>query len=813
MACGAPTVPSALPSSVATAPARTSAPGETVEPGNTAGAPTPNGTTVPANTTTPGSPAPGGEGSGQEGLLLTEVGLAPVAGDPAFVEITNTTSAPIDMTGSTLNLGQNGLPLGLTLPVAAGAQLLVLFDGLDSVEGTVIHAPSGLDLAPDRGVVLLVDRAAVRLDRVAWGDAEPNAVPAGPGGIVPATFEAGATISRAPGATASGASDEWIVNAPADASPGEANPMPTVSVLLPISGAILEPTQADLFWYPVPGATSYRVQVALEPTFGSPVLDATMTEPQVNLATLAPGAYSWRVQAVAADGGASRFSQVSNVELATASAGIATTDIAMAGVRGVAGTAVVDTPGKHLSVPLLSQHKDTQMLLLERNVERGTHAWDVDHGALDPTDPADKKNCALATVAMMSKFYGGNLSQDRLGYEILQHRTGQQPGPEGDLVYGHGITGAETSAAFKFALGDVNAFEYETYEAMWKDIVIELEAGRPIAAANSHHGFVITGYDVKAGHHRITVNDPWPGRTYLQDLDRTTLPASDLTVWLMPANPTVRHQEPSVTAHSDTDGVVDFDETERFHTNPNAADSDGDKVLDKQDIASGIFDSTYGYAKDPVPESAGRDFDSDGIPTERDPDSDTGGCLDGEEDTNLDGHRTGSETWNFDVSDDSCGYRIVGSYRLETGMVCLSAQPALVTDTIGFSLTPTDAGSFTVTDFTNSTTTFAPPEYLPGVTVTLDSPPEAFTVIGGTVTVTDYTLVVDLSSSSTIGSCTFTIPNEAHGQWTVPGMTIDGPIGFAFDPTETFVDGKLTFVYWPWTWVVTQRGEAAMRPG
>ena len=218
-------------------------------------------------------------------------------------------------------------------------------------------------------------------------------------------------------------------------------------------------------------------------------------------------------------------------------------------------------------------------------------------------------------------------------------------------MYGHGITGAETTDAFKFALGDVNAFEYETYDAMWSDIVSELEAGRPIAAANSHHGFVITGYDVKAGHRRIMVNDPWPGRNYPEDLDRTTLPASDLTLWLMPANPTVRQQEPSVIADSDGDGVIDFDETERFRTNPNDADGDADKLGDKQDIVTGVFDPQYGYAttgRNPL----GRDYDSDGIPTERDKDSDEGGCLDGIEDANGNGHRDQPERYNFDGDDD-----------------------------------------------------------------------------------------------------------------------------------------------------------------
>lgn len=59
-----------------------------------------------------------------------------------------------------------------------------------------------------------------------------------------------------------------------------------------------------------------------------------------------------------------------------------------------------------------------------------------------------------------------------------------------------------------------------------------------------------------------------------------------------------------------------------------------------------------------------RDFDEESLPSELDPDSDwprfgnsqgvKDGCLDGEEDTNGDGHRTGNETSNFHPSDDMC---------------------------------------------------------------------------------------------------------------------------------------------------------------
>ena len=64
---------------------------------------------------------------------------------------------------------------------------------------------------------------------------------------------------------------------------------------------------------------------------------------------------------------------------------------------------------------------------------------------------------------------------------------------------------------------------------------------------------------------------------------------------------------------------MDFDETERFQTDLHKKDTDDDKVKDLEDIASSVFDPTYGYAFHPVSGGKGRDFDGDANPPERDP--------------------------------------------------------------------------------------------------------------------------------------------------------------------------------------------------
>ena len=141
------------------------------------------------------------------------------------------------------------------------------------------------------------------------------------------------------------------------------------------------------------------------------------------------------------------------------------------------------------------------------------------------------------------------------------------------------------------------------------------------------------------------------------DFDRWASRPGNISTWRIPPGASGGLVEAETTMDSDDDGVMDFDETRRFRTDPRNKDSDRDLVPDKEDIASGVFEIEFnlGYAVAVNPTDSGRDYDGDRLPTERDPDSDNGGCLDGDEDLNRDGFRTNPEHSNFDPSDDVCG--------------------------------------------------------------------------------------------------------------------------------------------------------------
>ena len=638
-------------------------------------------------------------------LLLTEVRFDPSPGDTAFVELLNAGTKPVDLLRFVLRVGGSDLPLPRLIDsLAPGARLVVRFDGSGRTERRVVHAAANYKIAADSGSIELLRDDRLRLDRVAWGTS-PDAVSLGDGGFVHSTLERGSSIGRPPGANARGAITDWVVYPRAQVTPGQPNPLPAVDQLLPLDGVVIDEPTVNLAWYPVPGAARYRVQVAGDSTFARVALDQTVTLPEVPAARLALGAYVWRVQAIDARGNGAAWSDFSVLELAAPAEAPASPKPARGGPNDAATEVEEQSTRVILPVPYLTQHKDTKMLLLEEQQEKGAHAWDVDHRSPSRVDPADTKNCALANTAMVNHFFGGDLSQDRIGYEILSRNVtkyvgpvsstratsyapgapttftlgeafgGQlgtilkevQSGPERDLNYGQGLDIPHTVAAMAYAMGAPPevVLDYGTKDQFWSDLTSELKGGRPMVGANGHHAFVIRGYELRGRRRLIFINDPANGQQTI-DIDAARLPASQLTTFKFLSTPKIARQEPEVTRDGDGDGVVDFDELERFKTNPMNQDTDADGVHDKQDIRAGVFEVEFdlGYAWNPGPNSPGRDFDEDGLPTELDADSDwpvggnsrgvSDGCLDGDEDKNGDGIHDASETFNFNPSDDKC---------------------------------------------------------------------------------------------------------------------------------------------------------------
>jgi hypothetical protein len=358
------------------------------------------------------------------------------------------------------------------------------------------------------------------------------------------------------------------------------------------------------------------------------------------------------VQAIGASGDPAPFSPAQLLEVDPAFAPGA------AALRAMPAALVQADQAEVLPVPLLAQRKDTKMLLIEEDVaEGGEHAWDDAHAGTDMSDPADNMNCALAVAAMINAYKGGQLSQDRIGFEV---RGGG--GPEGDLFYGQGLPVNEFARILEFALGvvparfDVAGQGPEAREYFWDWVVAEIDAKRPLAVAIPGHAVVVVGYVVIDGERILLINQPVKGK--FEPVRFATFPVQ--SYYLTPLQVYPRSDEPGVAADSDRDGVVDFDESKRFGTDPATKDFDGDKVPDKAEIRASMFDPDWGYAIGRI-RSGRPDLDGDGLEMEKDKDSDDfggatgqGGCPDGVEDAKHYGVRDAGETSNFDPDDDRC---------------------------------------------------------------------------------------------------------------------------------------------------------------
>ena len=101
-------------------------------------------------------------------------------------------------------------------------------------------------------------------------------------------------------------------------------------------------------------------------------------------------------------------------------------------------------------------------------------------------------------------------------------------------------------------------------------------------------------------------------------------PMADISV-------TPRSDEPAIWSDADGDGVMDWDEQNRFHTMATYANSDDDWVQDKQDLREYVFDGAGAYSL------RGADFDADGRRKELDADNDNDTSVDGCEDSDRDG--------------------------------------------------------------------------------------------------------------------------------------------------------------------------------
>jgi hypothetical protein len=629
-----------------------------------------------------GEPGVAGEplaaGRGPARILLNEILFAPPEGQPQWVELVNVGGDAVALDGFALeNHAQErfALPSSVTMP--AGSVLLVRFDGQQQIDGTTVHANRTGFLDRRSGSVTLNGPEGPQ-DLALWSDTGGPSFQLGRGGRIPALAD-GTTLGRPPESVRPGR-DAWTIFFPDEATPAARNNFPAVTGMMPLSGAVLRGRALTLSWYGVSTATRYRVQVATDRSFASPVVDWTgptsgagIATQQMPLPALSAGRYLWRVQAIFADtaDNSSAFSAPALFwlqETAVAAVSAPASSWTSVLVPTVFAAEPPSAPtGKLLPVPLILQKKDTYLLAVTATgqEETGDRPWDR------PWEPAPKGPfCARASVAMVTTFFGGRLSQDRISYEAGKDA---EPGPIMDIHTDDGLYDDAIERVLTFALGAPPVLRNRTASVEAASVYFDahkaaIDNGSPVVATTRTHAFVVVGWGENERGKYLVVNDPSGGQyDWLllpnpefagvdADIVGSSTQSRDMS-FFMPPGARGRSEEPSIHVDTDGDGVRDFDETERFKTNPMAADTDGDGVNDKQEIRAWMFDERYGASMTGYSHSFQHaDRDRDNKRMEVDADSDNGGCLDGMEDTNSNGkHEPGlREFYNFDKDDDAC---------------------------------------------------------------------------------------------------------------------------------------------------------------
>lgn len=309
-------------------------------------------------------------------------------------------------------------------------------------------------------------------------------------------------------------------------------------------------------------------------------------------------------------------------------------------VRSVGRMVEVTSSGDLGIIPQL-ERKDTKMLCLEGCPLLGPDAWDGEH---ENQSAHDSERCLRASISMINSYYGGHLSQDRISYYVYEECS-QDGSPENDLGHGKGLRGVNAASILRWALNEASVIRL-TGKPSFIEIKQWIDSNHPIMRdhGTNHRITVIDGYDMEG--EMVHVIDPLTGT-------ENTVPYDDLDVFVVWVpigdNITARSDEPTIWEDSDGDGIVDFDEINRFHTDPYNPDTDGDGIDDKTEIRAYTFLSDDFFDSEDLRKP---DADGDSLRAELDWDSDNGGTPDGSEDLNKNGKVDPGETDPLDPSDD-----------------------------------------------------------------------------------------------------------------------------------------------------------------
>ncbi len=247
-----------------------------------------------------------------------------------------------------------------------------------------------------------------------------------------------------------------------------------ISWYYPPDGAIIESTTFAISWNDINGANAYRFQMDDSIDFSSVYTDTNLTEPSfIPVNPVPPGIYYWRVKAIM-DTLESPWSGSKSVQ-----------SIAMP--EAIPGSS--DLPDgtvalKSIPVRFQEQQKDTDMVCLDGDTETGPTAWDTpqyDRSAHSAV------YCSRAVISMMASYYGGELSQDRISYEIFHKGS-----PEGELGHNQRVYVDQVERAINWALG--MEIPLVIGKPSFQEIKDWIDANQPVYTTVPGHARLLIGY-------------------------------------------------------------------------------------------------------------------------------------------------------------------------------------------------------------------------------------------------------------------------------------------------------------------------------
>lgn len=643
-------------------------------------------------------------GEAPDAQFVPEPGILKISGlkfsDSSWLEIKNVGGSAVAMSefqivnanDSAFSLGNDSLAVNEILRICQNQA------ACGDAEKTLVNSAFVWDSIGE--AILRKDTSIVSY--VAWGQAGPHAAAAVEAGVWNDSldyFPAEAhvqqhnadyiknTFFRLKSKKSGYATDDWFAFTSND-NPAKANSVPLpikTSANQPVYKLIPGENDVLFSWLPVEGIDSYRVIVRDQnenDIYNLETMNTSIVLP------VAPGNYHWTVI------GEDKFNVGRHPEYPRTD--YCNTFITEANIN----TSIF----KQLKIHQIKARRDTRMLNLGYFNEIDKYSWDRPN--LDSKiEPADEARCWAVAIEVMNHFYGGNLTQDEIVYKgqfsIDDPYVIPLFGLGGDLdidsITGK-LIGGNIPETMKWALNLENFEDLNFVKGSPSYEVVKnaIDQDKLVYVNVPGHAMVIFGYVGEADNYAFYYafdgyNDGYitTSLMYTKPIDSYFIPNA--------VRGNAKMSDSRVHMDSDGDGVTNFEEEERFHTDPYFADSDNDGIEDKREIYNytrqAVRSAITGgqptpYDNYPDVEINGKteknplltafigirnkaDENKNGVYAERDPDDNSDGINDGLCDYNL-----GRATLHIENMDVPANYTIYGRefVAINDNVKCFNTQ-------------------------------------------------------------------------------------------------------------------------------------------